>query len=355
MSKRILAILNRGKNYFQLAELNEKAISDYNDNTLSVLTFLGCILMLLPVLASPFSSTKADIVLFYLLVSLLFLTIFFLNRFSFLKNYTLIGLYITGSIFFSLAIYLSVYHSPDMRATILLGAFCVVPLSFIDRPLRMNSFVFFWFVVHTILAINLKPQFALDDTINTLGFAILGCHIGNVMLWDRLEGYEVHRLLIIQKETDVLTGLYNRRKLYESLIELETSNEEKPSGVLMIDIDNFKEFNDNYGHAMGDKCMNLIGEMLIKFSQNFRLSFYRYGGEEFVALAYGYSEQELLSIAESIRIAAQSLDIDGHSTTVSIGVAYCEGEQVQNYERVIDRADKAVYEAKRSGRNKVCV
>ena len=63
---------------------------------------------------------------------------------------------------------------------------------------------------------------------------------------DRLEGYEVHRLLIIQKETDVLTGLYNRRKLYESLIELETSNEEKPSGVLMIDIDNFKEFNDNY-------------------------------------------------------------------------------------------------------------
>ena len=84
-----------------------------------------------------------------------------------------------------------------MRAAIL-GLF--VFFKFIDRPLRMNSFVFFGLLF--LLAINLKPQFALDDTINTLGFAILGCHIGNVMLWDRLEGYEVHRLLIIQ-ETDV--------------------------------------------------------------------------------------------------------------------------------------------------------
>ena len=52
---------------------------------------------------------------------------------------------------------------------------------------------------------------------------------------------------------------------------------------------------------------------------------------------------------KALELQMQSLDIDGHSTTVSIGVAYCEGEQVQNYERVIDRADKAVYEAKRSG------
>jgi diguanylate cyclase (GGDEF)-like protein len=241
-----------------------------------------------------------------------------------------------------------------MRATVLLGAFCIMPLGFIDRPARMNLFVAFWFTVHTILAFYLKPQYALDDTLNCLCFAILGCFIGNIMVWVRLDGYEVHRLLTIEKETDVLTGLFNRRKLFETLADLETTGAEKPSAILMIDIDHFKDFNDSYGHAAGDKCLSHLGEVFTKFAQNFRLHFYRYGGEEFVAMAYGYDEKELLSIAESLRISVQSTEIYGHRTTVSIGVAYCGEEQIKNYENVIDRADKAVYAAKRSGRNKVC-
>lgn len=174
------------------------------------------------------------------------------------------------------------------------------------------------------------------------------------MVWVRLEGYEIHRLLTIEKETDVLTGLFNRRKLFETLAVLETTSAEKPSGILMIDIDHFKVFNDNYGHAAGDKYLSRLGEAFSIFTQKFRLHFYRYGGEEFVAMAYGYGEQELLSIAESLRISLQSVDIDGHSTTVSIGVAYCGEEQVRNYENIIDQADKAAYAAKRAGWNKVC-
>ncbi len=161
------------------------------------------------------------------------------------------------------------------------------------------------------------------------------------------------RLLIIEKDTDVLTGLLNRRKLFETLTYLETEESEKPSGIFMIDIDHFKEFNDNYGHAAGDECLKHFGELLTRFAQNFRLCFYRYGGEEFLAFVYGYGENELLSIAESLRIAMQSEDIDGHQITVSIGVAYCDEDQVKNYESIIARADQAVYIAKRTGRNKV--
>lgn len=153
----------------------------------------------------------------------------------------------------------------------------------------------------------------------------------------------------------MLTGLFNRRKLFETLAMLGTTDAEKPSGIMMIDIDNFKEFNDEYGHAAGDRCLSLFGEALTKYTQNFRLQFYRYGGEEFVAMAFGYGEKELLSIAESLRIAVQSTDMDGHRTTVSIGVAFCGEEQVRNLEHVIDRADKAVYAAKHAGRNKVCM
>jgi len=230
-----------------------------------------------------------------------------------------------------------------------------MPLSFIDTPKRIILFLFLWLVIHTVLAFYFKPQYALDDTINCLCAAVLGCYLGNTMMQVRLEGFEAKRLLTIEKETDVLTGLYNRRKLFETLAYLETEGSEKLSGILMLDIDYFKEFNDSYGHAAGDECLKHFGTALSKFTQNFQLHFYRYGGEEFLALAYGYSKEELLSIAESLRIAVQSADISGHHITISIGIAYCGEEQVHNYEKVIFRADEAAYSAKRTGRNRVCM
>jgi len=345
---------NKQKDYMRLAAVNHTAICEHNERMLSAIALIGGILMVLPVLAAPFSETKTDAIPVYLLASTLFFMLFFIFKFPFMKKYALGGLYICFFVFFALAIFLSVVHTPNMRATILLGAFCIMPLGLIDRPVRVNLFEAFWLAVHTILAFHLKPQYALDDTINCLCFAILGCFIGNFMTWGRIEGYEAQRLLTIQNETDVLTGLFNRRKLFETLAVLETTYAEKPSGILMIDLDHFKEFNDKFGHAAGDKCLSRLGEVFIKFTQNFRIYFYRYGGEEFVAIAYGYGETELLSLAESLRIAVQSIVMDGHTFTVSIGVAYCGEEQIRNYENIIDLADKAAYTAKRSGRNKVC-
>lgn len=346
---------NQEKTYKQLAADNCEAIREYNENMLSVLTLIGGLLMLLPLLAVPFSNTKLDAIPAYLLAASIYFAMFLLFRFSFMKQHTLCGLYISFSTFFLFAIFLSVIHSPDMRATILLGVFCIMPLGFIDRPIRMNLFVAFWLATHTILGVYLKPLYVLDDTLNILCFAIFGCFFGNMMVRVRIESYDASRLLTIEKETDVLTGLSNRLKLFETLAVLETAHAEKPSGALMLDIDCFKHFNDSYGHAAGDRYLSRLGEVLTKFAQKFRLHFYRYGGEEFVAMAYGYGEKELFCIAESLRIAVQSTDMDGLRSTVSIGVAYCGEEQVRNYENVIDRADKAVYAAKRAGRNKVCV
>ena len=355
MKKRFKLFWNQENNYMQLASVNRKAVNEYNDKTLSTLLLLGWVLVLLPLVSVPFSNTKADAVPAYLLSFSIFFALFLLFKIPVIKKHTNIGLYASFSVLFLLGIYLSVIHSPDMRATILLGGFVIMPLSFIDLPRRSILFLAFWLVVHTSLAFYLKPQYALDDTINCLCAAVLGCYLGKTLVQVRLESFEAHRLLTIEKETDVLTGLFNRRKLFETLTVLETTDAEKPSGILMLDIDNFKDFNDNYGHAAGDRCLSHFGEALTNFAQNFRLHFYRYGGEEFVALAYGYGDKELFSIAESLRISVQSTEMDGHRTTVSIGVAYCGEEQVRNYEKVIVRADEAVYAAKRSGRNRVCM
>ena len=343
------------KTYKQLALDNGKAIDEYNEKTLSTLLPIGWALALLPLAAVPFSNTKAGAIPAYLMAFLAFFALFFLFKFPVMKKYTLVGLYASFSVLFLLSIYLSVIHSPHMRATILLGGFGIMPLSFIDHPRRIRLFLIFWLVVHTILAFYLKPQYALDDTINCLCATVLGCYLGKTMVQVRLESFDTRRLLVIEKETDVLTGLSNRRKLFETLAALEKTDAEKPSGIMMLDIDYFKDFNDNNGHTAGDQCLSCFGEVLEKFAQNFRLHFYRYGGEEFVAIAYGYDKKELYSIAESLRIAVQSRNVDGHITTVSIGIAYCGEEQVRNYENVIDRADRAVYAAKRAGRNRVCM
>ncbi len=344
---------NQDKTYKQLISDNRKAVDGYNESVLRTLLFMGWVLILLPLVAVPFSYSKLDAIPAYLLTFSSFFVLFFLYKFSKIKKYTLVGLYASFSILLLLSIYLSVIHSPNMRATFMLVGLVLTPLSFIDRPCRTRLFLAFWLVVHTALAFYLKPKYVLDDTINCLCATILGCYLGNSIVKVRLESFEAKRLLIFEKDTDVLTGLLNRRKLYETLSYFETEESEKPSGIFMIDIDYFKEFNDSYGHASGDEALHQFGEILKNFTQNFRLCFYRYGGEEFIAFAYGYSEKELLPIAESLRVAVQSADIAGHQLTVSIGAAYCGENRVKNYESEIARADEAVYAAKRAGRNRV--
>ena len=355
MEKESTALFKSKRSFEELLLANREAVNEYNEKTLEALLLMEWLLVLLPLIAVPFSRTKAAAVPAYLLTFSLSFIMFLLFKRSSMKKYTIIGLYASFSVFFLLGLYLSVIHSPDMRATILLGGFIIMPLSFIDRFRRSVLFLGFWLLTHTVLAFFLKPQYALDDTLNCLCAMTLGCYLGKTLVQVRLESFEARRLLVIEKETDVLTGLYNRRKLFETLAALDTPEAEKPSGIMMIDIDHFKDFNDKYGHAAGDMCLRQLGEALKDYAQHFRLYFYRYGGEEFVAMAYGYGEEELLSIAESLRIAVKDIDMGGHRITVSIGVACCDGELVRNYEHVIDRADKASYRAKRAGRNTVCM
>lgn len=343
------------RKYKQLAEINGKAIDKYNKNTLSALLPIGWSLALLPLTAALFNVALRRAIFAYALMFALYFVLFLLFQRSSAKKHALAGLYVSFTILFLLGIYLSIVQSPHMQATILLGGFVIMPLTIVDRPRRINLFLVFWLAVHTILAFFFKPNNALVDLLNCLCSIVLGGYLGNALMQVRLESFEATRQLIIEKETDMLTGLFNRRKLFETLAVIESPNSEKPSGIMMIDIDYFKDFNDKYGHAAGDKCLSHLGEIFKKVAQNYKMDFYRYGGEEFVALVYGYSKADLLSIAENLRIAVQNADMDSHNFTVSIGIAYCGEKQIRNYGNIIDQADKAVYAAKRMGRNIVCM
>ncbi len=158
---------------------------------------------------------------------------------------------------------------------------------------------------------------------------------------------EVRRLSL----TDDLTGLYNHRNFFKTLeSELTRLRRQKTSlSLLMFDLDNFKKYNDAYGHLEGDRVLKKIGE-IIKHSIRHNVdSGYRYGGDEFAALLIGASLEQALTIAERIRSTIETAGFE--DITVSIGLAeYRDGFDL---ERFVKSADDAMYAAKHSGGNRV--
>jgi len=158
---------------------------------------------------------------------------------------------------------------------------------------------------------------------------------------------EVRRLSI----TDDLTGLYNHRHFFKTLeSELTRLIRQKTSlSLLMLDVDNFKRYNDTHGHVEGDRVLKKIGE-IIKHSIRHNVdSGYRYGGDEFASLLIGASLEQALTIAERIRLTIE--DAGFKDITVSVGLA--EFQDGFDLERFVKSADDAMYVAKHSGGNRV--
>jgi diguanylate cyclase (GGDEF)-like protein/PAS domain S-box-containing protein len=153
--------------------------------------------------------------------------------------------------------------------------------------------------------------------------------------------------------TDKLTGLYNRYKI-EDILEKEISRAKRYKGcfgLLMLDIDFFKDVNDKYGHIQGDKVLKEFSKVLSIYTRESD-SVGRWGGEEFLVIIPESSEEDILGFANRIRssIEKHPFDIVG-KITVSIGSAlYQKGSDIEN---MISRADSALYISKNNGRNSV--
>ncbi|MBF0224301.1 MAG: GGDEF domain-containing protein [Desulfobacterales bacterium] len=159
--------------------------------------------------------------------------------------------------------------------------------------------------------------------------------------------------------SDALTGLPNRRKLFEHLkLHWNMAKRNKfPISIIMIDIDFFKKYNDTYGHQKGDECLKAIALILEKNIRRPGDIVARYGGEEFTVVLPATNEEGALSIAESMRESVlaskiESKDSPNKHVTISVGIATEIPEAASMFEDLIGKADKALYQAKNTGRNK---
>jgi two-component system cell cycle response regulator len=152
---------------------------------------------------------------------------------------------------------------------------------------------------------------------------------------------------------DPLTQLFNRRYLTNHLDRLCADAALPQFAVLMIDVDNFKEINDRHGHSMGDEVLRGVADLLCKNLRGADLVS-RYGGEEFVVIVGALNdERQALDVAEKLRGAIEQMRIGSIRVTVSIGIALAQAKSAPSAVALIEQADKALYAAKRSGRNLV--
>lgn len=265
-------------------------------------------------------------------------------------------LYVMFLFLFAYTIYLSIVVSPEHMAATFLGLIAIVPLVILDKSWRVNLFVIVFVVIHTILAFMYKKgSIPFDDLGNSVILAVIGISMGASSRKMKLGNFELRRQALMLAYIDFLMGIYNRRKMYEYIIESEKGIH-KIKGILLFDIDYFKGFNDNYGHQAGDDCLKTLGICLNKFGDEHKVLFFRYGGEEMIGFDYFRSYSELSELSESLRKEVLALNVPYPDSeigrvSVSVGFATQSEEDPVSIENLISLADQAVYRAKSNGRN----
>ena len=159
---------------------------------------------------------------------------------------------------------------------------------------------------------------------------------------------------------DKLTGLYNRHYLIEQLNELIASQRryQKTFALIMLDLDHFKKVNDSYGHSIGDKTLKAVATCITEEIRETDFGS-RFGGEEFIIVCPHTSVNDCFKLAERIRISIEGISSEKlgfpGTQTISAGVYEVCSDQDVSLPQILNNVDKALYEAKEDGRNRVVI
>lgn len=267
--------------------------------------------------------------------------------------------YMFATYIFAVFTYIGAIIRPEGTATSIVVLLVLFPILISDKFLRVNGFLLFFYITYSVICFKVKPvEIATEDFINITSLTTIGFFIGNNHRKTKLASFDIQRRSKENENIDFLTGLPNRRLMYLRIEESKNGNSSKPiTGIMMIDIDHFKLYNDNKGHLRGDICLKEISDLFSKITSEKGIEIFRYGGEEFVALYYENDEEKMDCLANYILEEVRALELefkecDTKIVTVSLGYTFTHMDENYGSNYLIDIADKALYLAKNGGRNK---
>ncbi len=222
--------------------------------------------------------------------------------------------------------------------------------------LEVLGFTLFVVLVELVTQLWLS-SFGQVGSLNDLWLlALLGCIAG----WASVNQLNMLLVLYRQATRDPLTGLANRRQVMEQLDEdIDLARREgTPLAVMLFDLDKFKSFNDNHGHAAGDIVLKQFAKILREHAKRKIDLAGRYGGEEFLMVLPGLGTGQAAEVAEAIRSSCHAARLkvptgEEVSFTTSIGIAALQADE--DAAGLLQRADEALYRAKDTGRDRYCL
>ncbi|WP_075179568.1 sensor domain-containing diguanylate cyclase [Neptunomonas phycophila] len=230
-------------------------------------------------------------------------------------------------------------------------------------PLAILTLIFIWFCTYLIS----QPLGKLASAVEDLDSHFINDRIRSIRSWyfeaDRIKQALLSGMNLVNQRinklnldslTDPMTKLYNRRGLKVMITELQKNH--SYFSIIAIDIDHFKRINDNFGHDMGDKVIQLVAKLM---TDSFRGAdvLCRSGGEEFLMLLPGTDLKAATVLAERLRANTELSEMPDnvHNITISLGLSFWSVDSEVTVEESLSLADKALYSAKNQGRNRVVV
>ena len=340
---------------------NKEKINMENLQKLKKITYVSVLILLGLLIVSLFVEGMADARIPYLCMMLASLVtagcLILIERTNRLKSVNISGLpifYLYYSIFFAFAIYAAVFVKEQPSSVTFCVMLVLLPGFSIDREWRISLYLIIVTCIYLFCGIYFDSgRFGLANIVDGIAYLIVGIVVYAYRVRLNVRNIENQSRLNKKIETDALTQLYNRSALEKRVSEYVTSSKDTAAFILM-DVDNFKGINDNFGHAIGD---DLLFQTATLLKSQFRRSDYigRLGGDEFVVFLPQASNREWLE--ERMKGLGEEMEKtfigDEAVCTVSgsIGIAMypvCG----TTFEELYKNADAAMYDSKRSGKNR---
>lgn len=328
---------------------NKEEILKHTYSIVKNLLNLQTIICLIMTIVCLLNSYYDDHFILYVTMTLLFLG---LRIFLITKKNKENSIPILNLSYFILTVYIIVnnfVYMVDTNNVVIIAVLIVIPYIVTNKRLKVNASIIGLSLIYIISVLTTKEgQLLNKEIISVTMFSITAILLGNQSRSSKLENYELKRLMSISEITDELTQLPNRRKIFRDLNDLPFK------AIAILDIDRFKQYNDNYGHPAGDECLKKVAEAFRTFEKIYDVKTYRYGGEEFFMIIKDTEKENPLKICKALNQHIEDLKIEHlyneyKVVTISCGCTlYRKGatNTKNSIQKLLDEADDALYKAK---------